>query len=163
MEKDGDPGKDADPKGVVPRALALLRMLGSSGTRQVSTSELARRSGIPLQSVHRIMKELAGGGLVVQDQANRHWSLGPFALSLGAAAQQQFSWAGVVHESLIRITAATGETSILTINEGAYGSYLDIVESPQPLRLVEHVGQRLPLTVGASRRVILAYLPHPNA
>lgn len=160
MDNDGDSAKAADPKGVAPRALALLRMLSSSETRQLSTSELARRSEIPLQSVHRIMKELADGGLVVQDQANRHWSLGPFALSLGAAAQQQFSWAGVAHESLVRITAATGETSILTVSEGAYGSYLDIVESPHPLRLVEYIGQRLPLTVGASRRVILAHLPH---
>jgi DNA-binding IclR family transcriptional regulator len=124
-----------------------------------NASDLARATQIPLQTVHRILRDLADGGLVLHDPSTRAWSLGPMALTLGSAAQRHITWTGVARTVLERITTTTRETTILTLREGAYASHTDIVESPQRLRLTEHVGLRLPLTVGASRRAILASLP----
>lgn len=147
----------ASTRGVVPRALALLRSLAAGKEVPQSVSNLARATGIPQQTAHRILCDLADGGLVLHDSATRKWSLGPMALTLGTAAQRHVSWIQTACSVLEEITAKTDETTILTLREGAYASHANIVESPQRLRLTEHVGMRRPLTVGASRRAILAF------
>ncbi len=63
------------------------------------------------------------------------------------------------HDVLRAIGTATSETVVLTGREGWHGTHTDLVVSPTGLRIVERVGLRLPLTVGASRRAILAFLP----
>jgi DNA-binding IclR family transcriptional regulator len=145
--------------GVIPRALALLRELGRPPARRHTASELARRTGIPLQTAHRMLTELGHGGLVIQDTTSRAWSLGPLAITLGAAAAEQVGWPGLASDALTRIARESTETAILTVRHGGYATHVEIVESPQPLRLIEHPGMVGPLTVGASRRVILANLP----
>jgi DNA-binding IclR family transcriptional regulator len=149
---------DTGLTGVIPRALALLRLLSEPEVDHLAATEVARSTGIPLQTVHRLLKELGDGGLVLQDPDSRRWSLGPFAVLMGMAGQRQISWLHLAREVLTTITEATRETTILTLRHGAYGTHYEMVESPQRLRLIEYVGLRLPLTVGASRRVILAQL-----
>jgi DNA-binding IclR family transcriptional regulator len=145
-------------KGVIPRLVTLLRHLSTADIESSSASELAAATEIPLQTVVRLLGDLREGGLVLQDTRTKRWTLGPLALTMGAAAQRQISWVDLAHQSLQRLTAETKETSILTAREGASGTHVDIAVSPQPLRLTETVGLRRPLTTGGSRRVILAFL-----
>jgi DNA-binding IclR family transcriptional regulator len=145
--------------GVVPRTLALLRELGRRPARRRTASELARRTGIPLQTVHRVLTELGHGGLVMQDAVSRTWSLGPLAITLGATAAVQAAWPDWTSGALARIADESTETAILTVRHGAYATHVEIAESSQPLRLLEHPGMVGPLSIGASRRVILAHLP----
>lgn len=146
------------PHGVVRRAAAVLRTLADADSRGLSASEAARRTGIALQTVHRILGELAEEGLTLQDPVAKTWTLGPELLALGALAARQVNWIERARDVLRAVTVETQETAIMTARTGAYGTIVDLVESPQPLRLTERVGLRLPLSVGASRRAILAAL-----
>ncbi|WP_017426914.1 IclR family transcriptional regulator [Paenibacillus polymyxa] len=56
------------------------------------------------------------------------------------------------------ISKQTKETVYLLVRENAEGIYIDSVDSPQVLKISEPIGLRLPLFIGASNRVILAFL-----
>lgn len=144
--------------GVVRRAASVLRTLAECDSRGLSAAETARRTGIPLQTAHRILGELAGEGLSLQNPASKTWTLGPELLALGSAAGRQVNWVNRTRDVLRAISAETRETTVLTARTGTCGTIVDLVESPQPLRMAEHVGLRMPLNVGASRLVILAAL-----
>ena len=58
------------------------------------------------------------------------------------------------------LTATTRETTYLSITDDLYGIIVEKVESPQSIRLFEPLGARIPLNRGASRKVLLAYLPN---
>lgn len=152
-------GGSHEVKGVIPRTGLILHQLLTPGVAGLSASDIARRCRLPVQTVHRLLAELSRCGLTFQAGGTRLWTLGPLALALGEAAGRQISIVRVAHPGLVRLTERTGETTILTIRDQDSGVNVDIVDSPHRLRLTEHVGLRLPLTTGASRRVILAHLP----
>jgi DNA-binding IclR family transcriptional regulator len=145
------------PRHLVPRILLILECLGST-VSPLSASDVARKTAIPIQTTHRILWALAQSGLTNQEHGSRNWTLGPLAIKLGAAAKKQISAIGLARPFLARLAEFTGETVILTLRHESYATYVDIIESRQPLRLIESVGMRLPLTVGSSRRTILAFL-----
>src|SRR5699024_9827373 len=51
----------------------------------------------------------------------------------------------------------TQETSYLTVQDGVMGTYIEKKESNQNIRLFEPLGASIPIHLGASRKVILAY------
>src|SRR5262249_29257952 len=53
----------------------------------------------------------------------------------------------------------TKETVYLATRENDEGVYIDSIDSPHFLKISEPIGLRLPLYIGASNRIILAYLP----
>jgi DNA-binding IclR family transcriptional regulator len=144
--------------GVIRRAAVIIRILSGADRDGMSAAEVARQSHLPLQTGHRLLKELEREGFAVQEPASRLWTLGPEFVVLGDIAQRQVDWVSRVRSVLAEITRESEETTIFTVRSGAYATILELEESPQPLRLIEHKGLRLPLTVGASRRVILAAL-----
>ncbi|WP_236595877.1 IclR family transcriptional regulator [Paenibacillus sp. EPM92] len=56
------------------------------------------------------------------------------------------------------LSQKTKESVYLATRENTEGVYIDSIDSPQMLKISEPIGLRLPLFVGASNRVILAYL-----
>lgn len=145
-------------RGVVPRVVALLNCLSGPDVDSLTLSELSAATGIPLQSTARILNDLADAGLALHDTRSKQWTVGPLAFTLAHAAERQIQWIDPARAALTRLTNATKETTILTAREGAYGTHVDIVVSPQPLQLTESIGLRRPLTMGGSRRVMLAFL-----
>ncbi|GAB2738547.1 IclR family transcriptional regulator [Salinifilum aidingensis] len=139
-------------------AAVLAVFVERSGQGALTASRIARETGLSVQTVHRMLGDLAETGLTMQDPHSKRWTLGPFALGLGGAASKQITLRDVARPYLERLTEATSETSVLALRDGIHATYADFVESPHRLALREHVGMRLPLTTGASRVVILAHL-----
>lgn len=148
-------------KKLIPRILDVLDVLRASES-PLSATEVGRRAGVPVQTAHRLLSELADGGLTLQDDAARSWSLGPMAIGLGAAARRQITVASLARPQLEQLAAGTRETVTFTLRDGIFGTYIDIVQSPENLRIVETIGTRLPLTIGASRWAILGALREPE-
>ncbi|GAB3288257.1 IclR family transcriptional regulator [Parasphingorhabdus pacifica] len=154
----GAEARPAPPKGVVGRVAGVLATFIESGSAPLSASQIARDTGLSVQTAHRMLGDLAEAGFTMQDTHSKRWTLGPFALGLGGAASKQITLREVARPHLERITEHTEETSVLALRDGLHATYADLVESPHRLALREYVGMRLPLTTGASRLVILAFL-----
>jgi DNA-binding IclR family transcriptional regulator len=63
------------------------------------------------------------------------------------------------HPYLQCLSAEFGETVDLSILDGSHVIYLEVIESPQRVKLAAAVGQRLPAFFTASGKALLAYLP----
>lgn len=140
------------------RAVHLLELLGQDAGGEATLGRLARESGLPPSTVHRLLKALQTVGFVAQNAASGRYRLGPKLLRLGLRASDTVEVRAIARPHMEELTARTLETTYLSVVDGLYGVIIEKVESPQTLRLFEPLGARIPLHRGASRKVLLAYL-----
>lgn len=143
---------------MIHRVTKLLGALSAADADGLTAADIARSAELPPATAHRLLVELEREGIAVR-RGGRAWVLGGVVLGWGEAARQQQTGRSRFHDMLRAIGKTTSETVVLTVREGWHGTHTDIVVSPTGLRIVERVGLRLPLTIGASRRAILAFLP----
>jgi IclR family acetate operon transcriptional repressor len=135
------------------RAFALLEELADAGG-STGISQLASATGLPLPTIHRIMRSLAAGGYVRQDP-HRRYALGPRLVRLGQSAGRLLGdWA---LPYLSRLVDQVGETANLAILEGDAVVYVAQVPSPHAMRMFTEVGRRvLPHSTGVGKALLSA-------
>jgi IclR family acetate operon transcriptional repressor len=153
-----DAGKAASPSGGVQsleRAFDLLERMADAGG-EVGLSELSASSGLPLPTIHRLMRTLVSCGYVRQ-QHNRRYALGPRLIRLGESASRLLGvWA---RPHLARLAEATGETANMALLDGDEVVYVAQVPSKHSMRMFTEVGRRvLPHSTGVGK-ALLAHLP----
>ncbi|MEC4018161.1 IclR family transcriptional regulator [Streptomyces sp. H27-D2] len=137
------------------RAFDLLERMADAGG-EVGLSELSASSGLPLPTIHRLMRTLVACGYVRQ-QTNRRYSLGPRLIRLGEnAARLLGTWA---RPHLARLVEETGETANMALLDGDEIVYVAQVPSRHSMRMFTEVGRRvLPHSTGVGK-VLLAHTP----
>ncbi|MFR9722066.1 IclR family transcriptional regulator [Streptomyces sp. MS19] len=137
------------------RAFALLEHMADAGG-ETGLSELAASSGLPLPTIHRLMRTLVACGYVRQ-QPNRRYALGPRLIRLGeSAARPLATWA---RPHLTRLVDETGETANMALLDGDDVVYVAQVPSRHSMRMFTEVGRRVrPHTTGVGK-ALLAGLP----
>ena len=145
---------------VLERTFSILELFDEDHP-EWSTTEVARRLGLPIPTVHRILAALRRHGYVSQHEETKRFRLGISALQLGDRARSVVDLRSVALPALRRLAHETGETALLTVLTPGHdrGVCLERVETAQPLRLSVTPGRQLPLHAGASQKVLLAYLP----
>lgn len=149
-------------EGAVSRAFAVLELLVQEADA-VRLSDVAARLDMQKSTVHRILMLLSGLGYVEQEPNTglyratlRLWELGS-----GLIAQHPVKRAAAAF--LQRLHESTHETVSLTILSGSDVLYLDKLVSPRPIRFTTRVGSRVPATLTAGGKAILAYEPDARA
>lgn len=139
----------------VERTFELLeRMADADG--EVALSDLAEASGLPLPTIHRIMRTLVSSGYARQ-QPSRRYALGPRLIRLGETASRALgSWA---RPYLAELTEAIGETSNMAVLDGNQIVYVAQVPSQHSMRMFTEVGRRVDAHATAVGKAVLAHLP----
>ncbi|WP_225845993.1 IclR family transcriptional regulator [Streptomyces sp. HPF1205] len=137
------------------RAFDLLERMADAGG-EVGLSELSAGSGLPVPTIHRLMRTLLSCGYVRQ-QPNRRYALGPRLIRLGESASRLLgTWA---RPHLARLVDATGETANMALLDGDDVVYVAQVPSRHSMRMFTEVGRRvLPHSTGVGK-ALLAGLP----
>ncbi|MEU3271696.1 IclR family transcriptional regulator [Saccharomonospora sp. NPDC006951] len=137
------------------RAFELLERLADAGG-EASLSELATSSGLPMPTIHRLIRTLVALGYVRQN-TNRRYALGARLIRLGENASLQFgTWARPL---LAELVDEVGETANLAVLERDEVVYVAQVPSRHSMRMFTEVGRRLlPHGTGVGK-AILATLP----
>lgn len=137
------------------RAFDLLERMADSGG-EVGLSELSASSGLPLPTIHRLVRTLVDCGYVRQ-QANRRYALGPRLIRLGESASRLLgTWA---RPYLAELVEATGETANMALLDGDEVVYVAQVPSRHSMRMFTEVGRRvLPHSTGVGK-ALLAQVP----
>ncbi|MFJ4849954.1 IclR family transcriptional regulator [Streptomyces sp. NPDC088733] len=137
------------------RAFDLLERMADAGG-EVGLSELATGSGLPLPTIHRLMRTLVDCGYVRQ-QPNRRYALGPRLIRLGETASRLLgTWA---RPCLAELVDATGETANMALLDGDEVVYVAQVPSRHSMRMFTEVGRRvLPHSTGVGK-ALLAQVP----
>nr|WP_308282897.1 IclR family transcriptional regulator [Pseudonocardia nigra] len=140
------------------RAFALLEHMAAAGG-DLALSELAARSGLPLPTIHRIIRTLVASGYVRQ-LPSRRYALGPRLIGLGDAASRMLGeWA---RPQLAELVDQAGETANLAMLDGDAVVYVAQVPSRHSMRMFTEVGRRVPVHCTGVGKVLLAQLPPPD-
>lgn len=139
----------------VERTFELLERMADAGG-EVALSDLADSSGLPLPTIHRIMRTLVSAGYARQ-QPSRRYALGPRLIRLGETASRALgSWA---RPYLAELTEAIGETSNMAVLDGEQIVYVAQVPSQHSMRMFTEVGRRVDAHATAVGKAVLAHLP----
>lgn len=145
-----------DPVG---RALDLLTWLAEhGGGRAVGPREIARATGLPPSSVHRLLQTFEEHSLVRRDDSGTYRA-GLELVRLGRLAGR-FSVGSTVRPVLERLAAEVDETAMLGIYDPARGEVMvtESVQTTHPVRYVVELDTWRPLVAGAAGLGILAFL-----
>lgn len=125
--------------------------------------ELQERLDLPKPTVYRLLAGLVHRGLIYSYGDPRQYRLGVNALKLAHAWSQSFEIGSESEPVLNALSSRTGETAALFLRQGTQDRMLvRSVRSPQALSYSLEVGNVSPLTIGASGKCILAFLPEPE-
>ena len=142
---------------VTSRVLAILGSFDAEH-RTLTLSELARRSGLPVPTVHRLAGELVSGGALVR-RPSGEYVVGRRMWDLGLLAPVQADLRQVASPFLHDIYAATLATVHLGVRDGAEVLYVDRLSGHASVPVVSQIGSRLPLHATGVGKVLLAYAP----
>lgn len=139
----------------IERALDLLEMLADADGA-VGLSELAATSGLPLPTVHRLVRTLATRGYVRQE-ASRRYTLGSRLIRLGETSTRILgTW---LRPFLAQLVRETGETANLAVLDGDDVVYIAQAPSPHSMRMFTEPGRRVRPHCTAVGKALLAQLP----
>lgn len=143
----------------IARAFDLLETMADLGGI-VSLSQLAARSGLPLPTIHRLMRTLLDLGYVRQEPS-REYALGPRLVRLGEGASRLLgTWATPY---LQRVVDAVGESANLAMLDGYQVVYTAQVPGRHSMRMFTEVGRRAGVHCTAVGKAMLAALPADRA
>jgi DNA-binding IclR family transcriptional regulator len=139
----------------VERALDIL--LCFTEAAELSLTEISARVGLHKSTVHRLLASLEGKGFVIRDAATEKYKLGFRLWELSANLSQSDDPGIMLLPEMERLRDQIGETVSLYVRDGKERVRIQAVQSNQAIRRVAPVGARLPLYVGASSKVLVAF------
>ena len=133
------------------RAFDLLELMADADG-EMGLTELAAASGLPLPTIHRLMRTLLSRGYVRQ-APSRRYALGPRLIRLGDSAGAMLgAW---TRPQLAALVDSVGETANLAILDGARAVYVAQVPSAHSMRMFTEVGRRvLPHCTGVGKALL---------
>lgn len=142
----------------VERALDVL--LCFAGEPQgLGVTQIAEKLQLYKSTVHRILAALESRGFVRQDAASGRYHLGLKALELASGYLASGDVPSVAYPHMIGLRDRTQETVSLYVRDGCERVRVQRAEGPLTVRRVVGLGERLPLYLGASGKVLLAWAP----
>jgi IclR family acetate operon transcriptional repressor len=139
----------------IERAFGLLETMADAGG-MMGLSQLATASGLPLPTIHRLVRTLVDLGYLRQEPS-RQYVLGPRLIRLGESSSHMLSvWA---RPHLTRLVDELGESANMAMLDGDQIVYLAQVQSRHSMRMFTEVGRRVLPHCTAVGKAILAQLP----
>lgn len=149
--------EEKNPIQVAGKIFLVLEFLAEHGP--FGLSELSRSLELNKATAHRILTSLCYMGYVNQNERTSKYDLTFKLLELGSQRLKRVDILESIHPILCDLAADVGETVHLVQRDGTQAIYIDKVETSQSsLRLVSHIGKRIPLYCSGVGKAILASL-----
>jgi DNA-binding IclR family transcriptional regulator len=158
MAKNAQGSGDAvDGPSVASRLFAVIDAFTAPTAAQALTlTAIAKRSGLPLSTTHRMVAEwVAWGGLT--RQADGRYALGLRLWEVGVQTPSAHNLRTIALPYLEDLYEATHEHVHLAILDGQDALYVEKLSGHQAVRIISRVGGRLPPHATGVGLVLLAY------
>lgn len=139
------------------RLFSLLELIASKD-RLFTLQGLVEETGMAKPTLHRMLQQLEGAGLLIRENSGRHYGIGARLRRMAESLLLNDTHHGARHAVLRDLVEELGESCNLTTLSGNEIVYLDRVETPEPLRFTLHPGSRVPAHCSASGKMILSQL-----
>ncbi|OGX68179.1 MAG: IclR family transcriptional regulator [Paenibacillus sp. RIFOXYA1_FULL_44_5] len=140
----------------VERALDVLSCFTASDT-DLSLTDIAARVQLHKSTVHRLLASLESKEYIVRDPGTEKYRLGFRIWELAANLARGDEPAQILLPEMEKLRDQVGETISLYVRDGLERIRIQAVQSNQSIRRVAPVGVRLPIAVGASSKVLIAF------
>ncbi|PIE53906.1 MAG: IclR family transcriptional regulator [Dethiosulfovibrio peptidovorans] len=132
-------------------------LCASSGP--LSIREIERKTGVPRSTAHRFIASLERREWIHRDGESDRYRPGIrfFLLQRNDSFYEEL--VRIAHPIMERLTKSTKKTAIMSVLERDVGLCLHSVEPPMSMKFVAHKGMKIPLDVGATGKVLLAFAP----
>jgi DNA-binding IclR family transcriptional regulator len=141
----------------VERALDIL-LCFTQAEPDLSLTQIAERVKIHKSTVHRLLATLESRRFVSRHPGTGMYHLGLRFVEMASLVLQDVDLRRWARPYLEHLASESGETVDLGVMDGAHIVYLDVVESPQRVKIAAGVGQRLPVACTATGKAFLAHL-----
>jgi IclR family acetate operon transcriptional repressor len=154
--------READPaalNGDTPtmRLFSLLELIAAKD-QLVTLQGLVEETGLPKPTLHRMLQQLEGAGLLARQADGRHYGTGVRLRRLAENLLLNATHHGARHAVLKHLVEELGESCNITALSGSEIVYLDRVETPEPLRFYLRPGSRVPVHCSASGKMVLSQM-----
>ncbi|GAA3409883.1 IclR family transcriptional regulator [Paenibacillus hodogayensis] len=139
----------------VERALDILSVF--TDDTELSLTEISAKTQLHKSTVHRLLASLEGKDFITRNAETEKYRLGFRIWELAANLSQSDDPATLLQPEMERLRDALGETISLYVRDGRERIRIQAVQSNQAIRRVAPIGARLPLNVGASSKVLIAF------
>jgi DNA-binding IclR family transcriptional regulator len=153
MRKQLSQAENKGSVGTLARGLDILELFAGESP-ELTQTEISDQLGLPVPTVHRLVKLLTERGWLVRDPATRRLRLGLGAARLLPAVRLP----ELAREPLRTLAERTGETANLATLDGHDVLYLLSETGSHLLTLRGHAGLRLPVHATALGKCLLAQL-----
>jgi IclR family acetate operon transcriptional repressor len=142
----------------VERALDIL-LCFSSETPELTMTQIAEQVGIHKSTTHRMLATLERKRFVQRDPTTGTYRLGIRVLQMAYLTLEHNDLRRLATPFLRHLCDQHQENVDLSVLDDTDVVYLNMIESPQRVKLAAAVGQRLPAFATASGKAILAFMP----
>ncbi|MES2183994.1 MAG: IclR family transcriptional regulator [Pseudomonadota bacterium] len=151
---------DAAAESTGPRS--LTRILGlfdvlSHARDGMTLAELSLNLESPKSSLLNLLRPLVAEGYLVH--ANQTYRLGPSIFRLASGVMTAWNFPQMIRPFMVNLAHLTGETTMLgvLVPEAEVITYVEIIDSPHPIRYQIPAGTSRPLYASSAGRLLLAY------
>lgn len=142
----------------VERALDIL-MCFSLEKPSLSLTQIAEKVGMNKSTIHRLLATLEAKRFVMRDKATGSYQLGFRFIELASIMLKNIDLNRWAQPYLHHLADVSDETVDLAMLDGDHVVYLQVVESPERVKIAAAVGEQLPAYCTATGKAFLAYLP----
>lgn len=146
-----------DRLSALEKALVVLEAIVAYPS-PVGLPDLTAELGLPRQTIHRVLQQLAEAGLLVRDPSRDRYAIGPRLDRLALAALLTRNQGAPVRAILKATVAKVGETCNIGVLDGLDFVYLDRIEAEWSLRVHLTAGSRVPAYCTSGGKSLLAWL-----
>lgn len=142
--------------GSLVKAIAILDCFDAEHP-QLGVREVARRLNLSTSTVGRLVATLHSTGILSQDPKSRLYRMGSKVLFWSSVYTNGLDVREKTHPMLEELHRLTRETVNLYVLDGKERVCADCIESPQRVRVIVRIGERMPLHAGSAGKAILAF------
>lgn len=150
--RNGQPGRS-----VLNKSFAILGALRSAETG-LTRAQLARRTGLPMTTVHRLAQELRLHGALEVTEGGTY-RIGPWLWELGTLTVHRAALRELAIPFMEDLYETTHGNVQLAVLEGYDALYVEKIRGSQSVPIVSRVGGRLPLHATGVGKALLAFAP----
>ncbi|MFD1861394.1 IclR family transcriptional regulator [Planococcus chinensis] len=146
----------------IDRAMGIVKLLVANASEDgLSITELANECGLPVSSMHRILKAMAVHGMIEQDERTKRYNLGNIWLEYGLHMYDTIDYVSTIRPELVRLAELTGESVYLSQPMGNEALITERIDNENhAIRVYDKLGSRIPMHIGAANKSMLAFMPN---
>lgn len=143
----------------IDRAMLIIQTLSQGKKEKWLATELSEVTELPISTVYRLTQSLMQHNLVTQNEDTKHYELGYKWMELGLKIFEKLDVREVSRPILEKLALDVQETVYLNLPNDEDSIIIERIDSPRKIKIIDSIGERIPLHIGGANKTILANMP----